>query len=123
MAGPKGDLGPTGARGPTGIVDCWASYREFWFDASSSTLSEEQTADLKEMAAYVKNNPSLTVGIDGRLDPMHKDLSHSRVNAVRDALIDNGVPAERIKLGAFGDPKLRQNGRVEVLIMTTDSAR
>lgn len=70
------------------------------------------------MADYVKRNPSLILGIDAYMDSRNPDLSHQRSDAVRDAMINAGVPAERIKIGAFGDPKLRREGRVEVLIMT-----
>lgn len=69
------------------------------------------------MADYVKRNPSLTLGIDGYTGS-RRDLNEQRVDAVRDSLIQNGVPSDRIKVGAFGDPKLRREGRVEVLIMT-----
>jgi len=64
----------------------------------------------------VKRNPSLQVGIDGYLDSRNADLSNNRVNVIKDGLIKQGVPAERIKVGAFGDNKLRREGRVEVLI-------
>jgi hypothetical protein len=32
------------------------------------------------------------------------------------ALIDAGVPADKIQTGAFGDPQLRRNSRVAVLV-------
>jgi outer membrane protein OmpA-like peptidoglycan-associated protein len=117
-AGQKGDAGPTGAQGPVGIVPCWVSYRDFWFNPNSSDILVAQTSVITEMADYVKRNPSLILGIDGYMDSKHHDLSDNRVNAVRDALIKAGVPADRIKIGAFGDSKLRRDGRVEVLIMT-----
>ena len=46
------------------------------------------------------------------------DLSNRRVKAVRDALINAGVPAYKIKSGAFGDPQTRRDRRVEVLFNT-----
>jgi len=45
----------------------------------------------------------------------------ARVNAVRDVLIQSGVPAEKIWSGAFGDPKPRRNARVEVLVTTSSN--
>jgi outer membrane protein OmpA-like peptidoglycan-associated protein len=45
-------------------------------------------------------------------------LRDRRINAVRLALIDAGVPAEKISTGAFGDPLPRNDARVEVLIAT-----
>lgn len=117
-AGPKGDTGPAGPEGPAGIVPCWVSYRDFWFNTSSAEILAAQTGVIADMAEYVKRNPSLILGIDGHENPQALELSHHRVDAVRSALVGAGVPAERIKVGAFGDPKLRREGRVEVLIMT-----
>jgi outer membrane protein OmpA-like peptidoglycan-associated protein len=116
--GAKGNTGPAGPRGPVGIVPCWVSYREFWFGGNSADILDTQKAMLVGMAKYVKNNPSLILGLDGYIDNDHKDLSNSRINNVRDGLINAGVPAERIRVGDFGDSKLRRDGRVEVLIMT-----
>jgi outer membrane protein OmpA-like peptidoglycan-associated protein len=116
--GPVGDIGPVGARGPTGVVPCWVSYREFWFNANSADILSAQDSVIRDMASYLKKNPTLIVGLDGHMDSHNKDLSNNRVNAIRDALIDAGVPANRIKTGAFGDSKLRRDGRVEVLIMS-----
>jgi hypothetical protein len=117
-AGLKGDTGPIGPTGPAGIVPCWVSYRDFWFNSGNADILSAQKGVITDMADYVKHNPSLILGIDGYVDSKNHDLSDHRVNAVRDALIDAGVPANRIKIGAFGDSKLRRDGRVEVLIMT-----
>jgi hypothetical protein len=65
---------------------------------------------VSEIAAYMNQNPSLQLGIDGS--------SNSRVNAVRDALIRTGVPSSKIRAGAFGDAQLRRDQRVEVLVRT-----
>jgi len=113
--GPAGEKGP---QGPAGIVPCWVSYRDFWFNTGSADILDAQRSQAAEMADYVKRNPSLVLGIDGYTDPRNKDLSEQRVDSVRNALIANGVPSDRIKTGAFGDPKLHREGRVEVLIMT-----
>jgi hypothetical protein len=39
-----------------------------------------------------------------------------RVGNVRDALINAGVPTYKIQSGAFGDPQLRRDGQVAVLV-------
>jgi len=96
------------------------SYREFWFNANSADILSAQTSVIADMADYVKRNPSLCVGIDGYLDWRNADLSNRRVDAVRNGLVNAGVPAERIKIGAYGDSKLRHEGRVEVLIKSSD---
>jgi OmpA-OmpF porin, OOP family len=71
-------------------------------------------------------NPSLEIGIDGSTNPeggasTNQDLNNRRIEAVQNALINAGVPASKIQDGAFGDPQLRRDGRVEVLIATASS--
>jgi outer membrane protein OmpA-like peptidoglycan-associated protein len=104
-------------------VDRWTSYRDVWFDVDSADIRRSDTGKATEIAAYLKQNPSLQVGIDGSMDPRgtdprNQDLSDRRVNAVRESLIQAGVPADKIKAGPFGDEKLRRDGRVEVLLIT-----
>ena len=44
------------------------------------------------------------------------DRSHE--SAVHDALVEDGVPAAKIQMGAFGDSQLKSNRSVDVLIKT-----
>jgi len=79
---------------------------------------------VSEVVAYMKQNPSLRVGIDGSMDPRgteprNQDLSDRRVSAVRDALIKAGVPAAQIQVGTFGDAQYTRDRRVEVLVRTS----
>jgi outer membrane protein OmpA-like peptidoglycan-associated protein len=72
----------------------------------------------------MNQNPSLQIGIDGSMDPRGSDprdqnLSDRRVSAVRDALVQAGVPSYKILTGAFGDTQLTRDRRVEVLISTS----
>jgi outer membrane protein OmpA-like peptidoglycan-associated protein len=124
--GPQGDrgiTGPTGPQGPTGVVTRWTSYRDFWFESDKAVLYSSDSYKLAEIAAYMKANPSIQLGIDGSTNPRAMaeytlNLCDARVKAVRDGLITAGVPAYRISEGMFGDVNLRRNGRVEVLIKT-----
>ena len=100
---------------------CWTSYRDFWFANDRADLHEAEMAKVSEIATYMKNNPSVQVGIDASLDPQNhnssdQDMSDQRVKVIRDALVKAGVPADKITAGAFGDAKLRRDRRVEVLI-------
>ena len=52
-------------------------------------------------------------------DPRNQDLSDRRISAVRDALIQAGVPASKIQSGAYGYAKLARDRRVEVLISSS----
>ena len=88
--------------------------------ASDSNLSERVTQylikhihdnDLKkarQVAEYINHNPSHKVALDG--------TSARRVTAVREALISAGVPSEKIETGAYGDPNLRTDRHVAVLV-------
>jgi outer membrane protein OmpA-like peptidoglycan-associated protein len=76
---------------------------------------------VSEIASYMNENPSLRIGIDGSMaprgtDPRNQDLSDRRISAVRDALIEAGVPSSKIQSGVYGDAKLARDRRVEVLV-------
>jgi outer membrane protein OmpA-like peptidoglycan-associated protein len=86
----------------------WSSYRDYSFNANSDAILASDDHKTREIASYMNQNPSFRVGIDGSND--------RRVGSVRDALIDAGVPADKIQTGAFGDPQLRDNSRVAVLV-------
>jgi outer membrane protein OmpA-like peptidoglycan-associated protein len=121
--GSQGPAGPTGPQGPDGVIDRWISYRDFWFDTDKAVIHGADLDKVREIAAYMKNNPSLQLGIDGSTNPRatewrDQDLGDRRVKAVRNALITAGVSANRISDGMFGDVQLRRDGRVEVLIKT-----
>jgi len=121
VQGPTGEIGPEGR---VGVLVCWTSYRDFWFSDGRSDLHEAEMNKVAEIAAYMKNNPSIQLGIDASLDPQNQnkrdqDLSDQRVKAIRDALVKAGVSNDRIMAGAFGDAKLRRDRRVEVLFAST----
>jgi outer membrane protein OmpA-like peptidoglycan-associated protein len=52
------------------------------------------------------------------MDAGNPRLAERRVSAVRDALMRAGVPTDKMETGAFGDPQLRRDGRVEVLLLS-----
>jgi len=108
----KGPVGATGAQGPTagGLSgnSRWSFYRDFTFNGYSDNISGSDSNKSREIANYMNQNPSLRVGIDGS--------NVNRVSNVRDALINAGVPGYKIETGAFGDPQLRRDGRVAVLV-------
>ena len=122
-AGPRGPDGSTGPQGPAGVLQRWTSYRDFWFDAGKATIHDADWHIVTEIAAYMKENPPLQLGIDGSTNPRatqwrDQNLCNRRVSAIRNSLISAGVPASRISEGMFGDVELRRNGLVEVLLKT-----
>jgi outer membrane protein OmpA-like peptidoglycan-associated protein len=125
-AGERGTAGPAGEKGRAGVVDRWTSYREIWFVADKAELDDAQAAKVSEIATYLKENPSLQVGIDTTADTRESNRQHNqriaddRLAVISDALIEAGVPASRIKSGSFDDPALRRDRRVAVLISTSN---
>ena len=141
-AGPVGSVGSAGLQGPAGsmgtqgqagavTVTRWTKFKDILFDFDKSDLRSNETGKVSEIAAYLQQNPSVVVGIDGYADPRGTDkynqaLSERRVNAIRDALQGAGVPSDKITTGAFGEMRLKCNvpteecwqsdRRVEVLI-------
>jgi len=143
-AGPMGPAGPMGAQGPAGpaaiqssAAKPWSSFRDFLFSFDQSAIRANETSHVTDIAAYMKQNPTAQVGIDGHTDPRGTDaynqsLSERRVNNIRDALVAAGVADGRIKAGAFGEsqPKCNESTeacwqadrRVEVLIGNAQTA-
>ena len=136
-AGPAGAQGPAGPAGPlaqAGAAKQWSSFKDFLFDTDKSDIRANETSKVTEIAVYMKQNPSVQVGIDGYADPRGTDpynqaLSERRVNAIRDALVNAGVASDKIKTGAFGEQRLlcnestaacwQSDRRVEVLISSS----
>ena len=146
LAGPMGPAGPAGAQGPAGPAGAqtaaaakqWSSFRDFLFDFDKSAIRSNETSHVSDVAAYLKQNPSARVGIDGHADPRGTDpynqgLSERRVNGIRDALVNVGVSSGKIHTGAFGEtqPKCNESTescwqrdrRVEVLIGTDTASK
>jgi outer membrane protein OmpA-like peptidoglycan-associated protein len=137
MQGPAGSIGAQGAQGQAGQAGAmaaamgWTKFKDILFDFDKSDLRSNETPKVSEIAAYLQQNPSAVVGIDGYADPRGTDkynqaLSERRVNTIRDALVSAGVPADKITTGAFGEMRLKchvatqecwqSDRRVEVLI-------
>ena len=143
MTGSQGAAGVTGAQGPAGVAGArspavagtsWASLKDFTFDYDRADLRAAELNQPSEIAAWVRDNPSVRLGIDGSTDLLrgtnqyNAGLSQRRVIAVRDALIRAGVSADRIETGTFATPRAvcndstercaQRDGRVEVLSRT-----
>jgi len=147
-AGPPGPTGMTGAQGATGLTGTrgqagttapapgasetgWISLRDIMFDFDTADIRPSEMNKISEVAAYLKQNPSVRVGIDGSTDlsrginRYNVDLSGRRIANVRDALIETGISSDRIETGRFGAERVkcdesdeqcsRREGRVEVM--------
>jgi outer membrane protein OmpA-like peptidoglycan-associated protein len=109
--GPQGSIGPTGAQGPLASAagnGNWSVYRGYDFAFARDDIAANDSQKAGQIAEHMSRNPSYKLALDGP--------SHRRVVAVRDALISAGVPAYKIETGAYGDPKLRSDRHVAVLV-------
>jgi peptidoglycan-associated lipoprotein len=129
MAGMPGMPGMPGA--PGAPAPGWAKFNNILFDFDKSDIRANETSKVAAISAYLSQNPSAKVGIDGYADPRGTDaynqaLSERRVNVIQDALVRAGVPSHKIQTGAFGEnrPKCgekteecwQRDRRVEVLV-------
>ena len=127
--GPAGPAGATGAQGPAGPVGPQAmagsdyryvsfgtgdrsasSFKDILFDTDKSDIRSNETSKIADIAAHLKQNAPMQVGIGGYADPRGTDqhnqgLSERRVNAIRDALVKAGVASDKIQTSAFGEQK------------------
>jgi len=150
MTGMQGSAGMTGVQGPAGITGAqgapamspatmpeprWSSLKEFMFDYDRSDIRYSESRKPAEVADYMSQNPSVRLGVAGYTDMQgtsqyNLPLNQRRVATVRDALIQAGVPADRIETGMFGTDRFQCNpaaeqcsqreGRVEVLVRASN---
>lgn len=137
-AGPPGSQGVAGLQGPVGPAGVngadlkWARFSDIQFDLNQADLRSAEAGKVEQLATYLKRNPTFRVEIEGFADPRGSQaynikLSTQRVNAVRDALIAQGVSQDRILIGAYGklnrktegtdEMAWQQDRRVEVIVL------
>ncbi|MBB5517420.1 OmpA family protein [Amphiplicatus metriothermophilus] len=81
-----------------------------YFDYDKSNLTPEAAALVREAAQRALANDIDVVMVEGHTDrsgssAYNQALSQRRANVVRDALIANGVPANRIQVSALGEDR------------------
>jgi outer membrane protein OmpA-like peptidoglycan-associated protein len=128
LAGPAGPAGAMGAQGPAGPIgpqamaaaenrmvsfgtgNKLAAFKDILFDTDKSDIRSNEMSKITDIAAHVKQNAPMQVGIGGYADARGTDqhnqgLSERRVNAIRDALVKAGVANDKIQTSAFGEQK------------------
>ena len=106
------------------------------FDYNSFALRQESKATLQNLADNFRKYPEEQISVEGHTDAIgshdsNQRLSEQRAGSVRDYLVDQGVPTERVSAVGFGKnqpkasndtPEGRQiNRRVEIHIRSTQS--
>ncbi len=107
---------PVSASCPPQVVESQAADLDpinftVYFDYDKSNLTPQASTLVQEAAARALENDVDTVVVAGNTDTSggsayNQALSERRARAVRDALIANGVPADTIRLEAFGETNL-----------------
>ena len=102
------------------------------FDTGKSTLSPQANASISKLAQFLLNHPARNLSIEGHTDSVGSEayndvLSRKRAEAVKNALVAQGVGAERIVTKGLGKrfpiasnetAQGRQlNRRVEVVVL------
>lgn len=78
------------------------------FKINSAVISGEEMVNVYNVAEWMKANPSTTVTIQGYADKdtgtaaYNQELSERRAQAVKDALTDYGINADRLTVKAYG---------------------
>jgi outer membrane protein OmpA-like peptidoglycan-associated protein len=101
----------------------WMAYHQFNFSPGNADVTDTDMQKATTISTYLARNPSLGVGINGfrdseKLDRHDRELNNQRTSAVRDALLQAGVPAEKIQIGSFTDRDHRHDDQIAVLIKT-----
>ena len=80
------------------------------FEFNSDKISQDSYSGLDFVASFLKENPNVTVKVDGHTDNIgsaeyNQDLSERRAKSVADYIINKGVDAERVSMQGFGFSK------------------
>ncbi len=79
-----------------------------YFDVDKATLTPSGKSQIASLARDQANNPSGKISVVGKAslvgsDEHNMDLSHRRADTVRNEMIADGVPAEKIQISWTGD--------------------
>ncbi|MFN6944255.1 MAG: OmpA family protein [Cytophagaceae bacterium] len=99
--------------------------KNIFFDTGKNELRTESITELQRLAKLLKEHTSVRIEVSGHTDnvgnaDLNMALSEKRAKAVYDYLIQNGIPAARLKFKGYGSlqpidsnetPEGRQNNR------------
>ena len=131
--GPAGPAGPQGPQGPSGPQGAAAmapapvvrevpkeleSFSNVTFDFDKADIRPGELDKIKAVATYMQQNPNLQLGLAGHTDPQgtyehNRPLSERRNKAVTDALVEAGVPKDRIRTAGLADRIRNCNEKTE----------
>lgn len=89
-----------------------------FFDTGLATLRPESTLEIQRLVEFLRSNINMHIELSGHTDNVGSDsdnlkLSQERVNAVRDALVQQGIVASRLKAVGYGETKPKASNSTE----------
>ena len=84
--------------------------KDIYFDYDKSDIRADQQSSMQGDIEFLKQHPNITFTIEGHCDERGSTeynlaLGDNRANAVRNALVQGGVAADRIKTISYGKEK------------------
>ena len=78
-----------------------------FFELNSSNLKDESLVELNKIIKFMESNPFLVIEIGGHTDnsgskAYNLNLSDDRARSVKDALVQKGIPSDRIQTKGYG---------------------
>lgn len=108
--------------------------KNIYFDFNMATLKPESFVELEKVVAFLNENPTVEIEIEGHTDSVGPDdrnlsLSQGRSQSVVDYLVSQGIAKERLVAKGFGETKpidtndtdagRANNRRVEFTVLKT----
>jgi OmpA-OmpF porin, OOP family len=80
------------------------------FDTSKSVVKKQYMKEIEAFAAFMKENPSMKVELQGHTDPrgskkLNEKLATARAEAIKAALVKAGVSADRLSVKGYESQK------------------
>ena len=131
---PTGSIEISARQTPYGVV---VTLEDALFAPDGTALDPRAGASIDQLAALARERPGRAIRIEGHTDDIGNrmlslDLARGRAEAVRAALVQRGIEAERMDMRAFGpaypiasnETSLgrQMNRRVEVIIIENEAA-
>ena len=78
-----------------------------FFELNSSNLKDESVVELIKIIKFMESNPYLVIEIGGHTDntgskAYNLNLSEDRARSVKNALVQRGIPSDRIQIKGYG---------------------
>jgi peptidoglycan-associated lipoprotein len=93
-------------------------FRDVLFAYDRAEVPADEATKVADIADFVKQNDDVVVMLEGHADPRGTDtynlgLSQRRVSAVREALVNAGVPEDRVSTAASGKKRPKCTEKTE----------